>query len=85
VAGRAEVLFDRDKAEELWHPMLRSYFPDGLEDPHLALLKVEVHSAQYWETPEGPVRRIMGAAKAMFTGEQHIPGSAKRIELGRTG
>ena len=35
ISGRAEVVKDRAKMEELWSPILKAWFPDGLEDPHL--------------------------------------------------
>ena len=31
VTGDAQVVEDRSKAEELWNPLLKAWFPDGLE------------------------------------------------------
>ena len=33
VSGTAVQVDDRAKAEELWNPMLKAWFPDGLETP----------------------------------------------------
>ena len=49
VSGRAELVHDRAKNEELWNMFAEAWFPDGVDDPHLALLKVDVERAQYWQ------------------------------------
>ena len=41
VSGRAELVHDRARVEELWNVFAEAWFPDGVDDPHLALLKVE--------------------------------------------
>jgi general stress protein 26 len=48
VSGSAAQTDDRAKAEELWNPMLKAWFPDGLETPKLTLVKVHADSAEYW-------------------------------------
>lgn len=37
VAGRAEVVHDRAKAEALYSPTLKAWFPDGLDAPTMLL------------------------------------------------
>ena len=44
ISGRAMVVLDRNKIEELWNPTLNGWFPLGLEDPEIALLRVEADS-----------------------------------------
>ena len=63
-----------EKARALWSPLYREWFPKGLEDPELVLLKVEVSRAEYWDSPGmlGTVGRIL----AGFSGE---------VPLGRRG
>ena len=51
VSGRAEMVRDRAKAKELWSEEQRTWFPRGLDDPELALLKVTVQQAEYWDRP----------------------------------
>src|SRR5688572_29737183 len=45
ISGRASISKDRAKMEELWNPVLKAWFPDGLEDPTLCLLKVNIEEA----------------------------------------
>ena len=53
LSGTAEVVHDGAKAEELWSPLLKTWFEDGLDTPGLALIKVHVNSAEYWESSDG--------------------------------
>ena len=47
--GRASVSRDKAKIHELWNPMFKAWFPEGEDDPQIAVLKVDVSEAQYWE------------------------------------
>jgi general stress protein 26 len=57
-AGKTTIVRDRHKAEELWNPAYRAWFPKGLDDPNLALLKVQVDSAEYWDVTTGAMVHI---------------------------
>jgi len=61
-SGRAFIVRDRAKANELWTPDAEAWFSQGVNDPHLALLCVEVDSAQYWDSPAGNVVHLDGLA-----------------------
>jgi general stress protein 26 len=69
VSGRAELLRDRAKAEELWNPMVKAWFPQGLDDPHLALLRVHIQAAEYWDTANSKMVTLFAMAKAAITGK----------------
>jgi general stress protein 26 len=47
--GRAQISHDKAKIHELWNPMFKAWFPDGEDDPSIAVIKVEVEEANYWE------------------------------------
>ncbi|MGK5518994.1 pyridoxamine 5'-phosphate oxidase family protein [Micromonospora sp. URMC 107] len=68
VSGTAREGYDRAKAEQLWNPLLKAWFPDGLETPGLTLLKVHASSAEYWDSPSSTVVNLFGYAKAAVTG-----------------
>ena len=71
VSGTAEIVRDRAKMEELWNPIYKAWFPKGLEDPEIALLKVNVEGAEYWDTPSAKMVQLIGYVKAMVTGEPY--------------
>lgn len=69
IAGRAEVIHDRNKAEDLWSPVLKAWFPDGLDTEGLSLLKVHADSAEFWDTPSSKVATAISLAKSVATGK----------------
>ena len=81
ISGRAEVVKDRAKMEELWNPVLKAWFPDGLEDPHVCLLKITAEQAEYWDSPSGKLVQLFGFVKAIATGEEADWGENKKVTL----
>lgn len=81
ISGRANLVRDKAKAEELWQPALKAWFPKGVEDPDLALLKVEVEKAEYWDTPSSAMVHLFGYVKATLTGTSYKPGENEKITL----
>jgi general stress protein 26 len=73
VSGKAQTIHDKAKATELWNPILKAWFPDGLEDPDLALLRVKVEKAEYWDSPSSKVVQLIGYVKAVTTGQTYKP------------
>lgn len=64
VSGSATVVQDIEKARELWRPSLRAWFPHGPDDPGVALLRVEVDHAEYWDAPSRMMVVLISMAKA---------------------
>lgn len=68
VTGSANLLHDREKAKELWHAELKAWFPKGLDDPRLSLLRVRVVSAEYWDLSSGRMVHLLGRAMSALGG-----------------
>jgi general stress protein 26 len=81
VSGRASLVRDRQKLEELWNPVYKAWFPDGLDDPNLALLRVEATQAEYWDAPNGKVVQALGFAKALLTGKSYEGAENEKLDL----
>jgi hypothetical protein len=47
--GTATISRDKAKIHELWNAMYKAWFPEGEDDPQIAVMKVEVTEAEYWE------------------------------------
>ena len=73
VSGRARLTNDRAKLEELWNPAFVTWFPEGLDDPNLSLLRIEAESAESWNTLHGAFTVLFGIIKAIATGEPARP------------
>lgn len=67
VAGRAAVVHDRAKMEELYTASLDIWFEDGLETPDIALLKVTPVECEFWEPKHGKLVMAAGMLKALVT------------------
>lgn len=63
ISGVGEIMRDEDKMRALWTPWVKPWFPDGLDDPNLGLLKVTITEAEYWTAPGGTVKRLYGLSK----------------------
>lgn len=81
VSGRAELVEDRQKMHELWHPGLKAWFPKGLDDPEIALVRVDVDTAEYWDSSNTPVSFAFGLLKAVATGRRARPGRNRTLEF----
>lgn len=81
VSGTATLVRDRAKMEELWNPILKAWFPKELEEPDIALLKVRVEKAEYWDQPHSKVVQAVGFVKAALTGRRYEPGENEKIDL----
>ena len=62
ITGEAEPVRDHVKAREMWNPLYEAWFPKGVDDPNLILLKVVVVSAEYWDASAGHMVKLAGFA-----------------------
>ena len=82
LSGTAEMLHDRAKIKELWSPVAKGWYPGGPEDPRIALLRVKVEKAEYWDSPSGKMVQLAGFLKAVITGERlEYAGENEKVEL----
>lgn len=70
ITGDAGLVKDREKAEQLWNPMVSAWYPLGVNDPSLVLIKVKIHCAEYWDSNTNKMMHIFSIAKAVITGER---------------
>lgn len=80
-SGTATLTHDKVKMTELWSPVLKAWFPAGLEEPDIALLKVRLHKAEYWDEPGGRLVSMFRMAKAAVTGKKHQTAYHDRLKL----
>jgi general stress protein 26 len=78
VTGHASVLRDKALAAQLWSFAQRAWYPHGLEDEHLSVLRVTPERAEYWETP-GKAAYLLAAAAATVTGRPAVVGQDRKL------
>lgn len=81
LSGMVEIIDDREKMEELWSPIYLAWFPKGLDEPNLALLKVTVEQAEYWDTTSSSLVEMFGILKAAVTGKPTNGGDHVMVSL----
>ena len=58
VSGTGELIRNSAIAAEFWKPEYSRWFPRGLEDPDLILLKVTINGVEYWDVKAGRMRTL---------------------------
>jgi general stress protein 26 len=66
VYGIAEIIEDKEKIKELWEPILKTWFTEGVDDPRISIIKVSPTQGYYWDNKHGNavafVKQLVGAA-----------------------
>ena len=81
VTGRAEIIVDRSKADELWSVAQRIFFPQGRDDPSLVLLKLTPLSVRYWDGNESAFGLLLKFGKAVVRSEASDIGKHGKLDL----
>ena len=69
VSGHGSIVDDAAKKEALFSPMAKAWFPGGATDPDLALLKIAISHAEYWDVTDSKMVQLAKMAKAAITGD----------------
>lgn len=81
IDGEAVIVDDNAKARELWNSWVEAWLPQGPDDPSIVLIKLNGHSAEYWDTPGGRVASVISFVKAKVTGDPYDGGDNERVSL----
>ena len=81
ISGMAELVQDRRKIKELWKPVLKAWFPDGPDQADVALLKVNVTKAEYWDSPSSTIGYALSFASSLVTGKEPDMGENRKVDL----
>ena len=81
ITGTAQLVRDRDKIEELWKPEFKMWFPEGKDDPEIALLRVNLEKAEYWDSPSSTIAYVMNLVTSVVTGKDADYGENKKLNF----
>jgi general stress protein 26 len=81
VTGRAEMISDAKKAEELWSLEAQVWWPGGPHDPNVRVLRVVPERAEYWDTRGSSMVVSLKLAVARMTGSEPSLGDNKKVIL----
>jgi general stress protein 26 len=82
LSGHARLVRDKALIRDHWGEAVRTWFPKGIEDPDIALLRVDVEAAEYWDAPSSAMVHAYGYVKAVTTGKAPNPGDNEKLRLG---
>jgi general stress protein 26 len=69
VSGVAEPVEDPQQRKALWSTVNEAWFPNGPDDPDVALVRVRITHADYWDVKQSKVVQLFKMAKAAVTGQ----------------
>ncbi|KAA0910391.1 pyridoxamine 5'-phosphate oxidase family protein [Pusillimonas sp. ANT_WB101] len=79
VSGHARLVEDMALKQRLWSKMNEAWFPQGVTDPDLALVRVEIEQAEFWNVKESKLVQLFKIAKAAFSDEPPTLGTHGRL------
>jgi general stress protein 26 len=79
--GTAELVRDRQKIDELWKPEFKIWFPKGKDDPEIALLRINLEKAEYWDSSSSTIGYALSLVSSLVTGKQPDMGENKKVDL----
>ena len=68
VSGSAERVVERARIRAMWNAGAQAWFPAGPDDEHAVLIRVDPHSAEYWDSNDNKMVRLFAMARAAMTG-----------------
>lgn len=80
ISGKAEIVTDRAIMEKLMTTMVKAWFPEGLDDPNISLIKVNFEKGAYWVTEESKLSQAFEITKALLTKQKADLGNHATVE-----
>ncbi len=81
ITGEAKLVRDQQKIDELWKPEFKMWFPQGKDDPEVALLRVSMEKAEYWDSPSSTIGYALSFVSSLVTGKEPDFGENKKLDL----
>jgi len=81
VWGSAQVVTDKQSIKDKWSPIVKAWFPNGVDDPNIALLKVTPYNIYYWDAETGKMVSFLKIAASAVTGKKLAEGAEGKLVL----
>ncbi|HKP31366.1 MAG TPA: pyridoxamine 5'-phosphate oxidase family protein [Chitinophagaceae bacterium] len=69
VYGNASISKDKKKIEELWQPLIKTWFTEGKDDPRITVIKVNPVNGYYWDNKHGNAVALIKMAAGAVMGK----------------
>ena len=77
VWGKAEIVTDKQQIKDKWTPMIKAWFPGGIDDPNISLLKVQPNNLYYWDAEAGRMISLLKIIAGAITGNKSVSSDAQ--------
>lgn len=67
--GKAVVSTDKNKIMELWEPLLKTWFTEGVDDPRITVIEFVPEDGYYWDTKHGQLVAFAKQVAGAITGK----------------
>ena len=81
VHGKSEVVYDRQKIDDLWNPIVKAWFTEGKDDPNISVIKFTPNEAYYWDTKHGKMVSFLKIAVSAVTGKTMDDGIQGKLKV----
>lgn len=81
IHATAKLVNDKTKMKELWSSILKAWFPLGLDDSDMTLIKVTPNEVNYWDSSSSKMVVLFNMLKAIVTGKEYAEGEHGKINL----
>ena len=81
ISGTAQLVRDRKKIAELWRPEFKMWFPNGKDDPDVALLRVSTEQAEYWDSPASTIGYVLNFVSSLVSGKEPDLGENRKVQF----
>lgn len=81
--GEAEIVFDKEKVDELWSVHVKAWFQGGKDDPNISLIKVTPKSAYYWDVEGNKMVNFFKYLASIATGKELIDAKEGEIKVNK--
>jgi general stress protein 26 len=84
VKGTCSLIIDRSRMEELWNSSMKNWFPEGLDDPKICLVKVSTETAYYWNHSSSKMGLLFNMIASITKGDQYKETEKGKLNLAPT-
>jgi general stress protein 26 len=79
--GQGTISHDRAKIKDMWNPMYKAWFPNGEDDPEIAVLRVDVTEGEFWEANSSKIIMGIRYVAAAITGGSVPVGESGHVDV----
>lgn len=81
IYGLANEVIDKQKIKDLWTPIAKAWFTEGVDDPDISAIRVTPLDAFYWDTKSGKMVSMLKILASAVTGKTIEEGVQGKLSI----